>query len=564
MLKLLEKIYNKITNLFSKNSIPLALNGTEETSLAPKELRYFLVDPSMPELVASVINPIPFKLPISVKSYSGKSAPFDTLQGQAANTYAVLCRSINAINAKINLNKWALVKVLNVEPAAGNMPNAYYDRQNLKFFSFQGKSGKKVFTCLSYDIVAHELGHALLDGMRPEFFSMASLEIWSFHESFGDINAIFASLYEPLLVNYLLTQTGGDLKKQNILGDLAEQFGKELGMQGALRKAINSFVYVKPETLPKQAPESQLSAECHSFSRVMTGAFFDIFVEVYKAFGGGQNGIQKARDFLIETFMAASKTAPTSANFYNSFAMTWTRLSMKQSPAIGQIMNKVFVDRKIIAQPIASVTAMNMPAVNVNFLEERKDDESVVTVNEGFVLVKDLFHTDVIAQSAVLSEIMDLKLTLPLDEMVVAQGEEWQPVCCDAAESCACAKTFVEFIIEKDLYGQGEEQSWYKDENNNLVRKHISCCGDNGFINNCKVPGNPEFGKCWKCKNNTGCCTYGSCGCEEPPKPKVILPCRTRYNTCSITRYNSSCGATKYGSHPYGANSAGINPVPYT
>ena len=55
-----------------------------------------------------------------------------------------------------------------VVPHAGYGQNAYYDRQSksLQFYYFD-KDGKTVYTCLSTDIVRHEFGHAVLDGVRP-------------------------------------------------------------------------------------------------------------------------------------------------------------------------------------------------------------------------------------------------------------------------------------------------------------------------------------------------------------------------------------------------------------
>ena len=557
-------VFNKLNSYFFEKKQEEILPQNEHMEIAPNDVKYYLVDPTLPNLIGSVKNPVSNSLAILVKNYTGQGASFDRPQGMAANVQAVLCKAINSLNPMMKIGKWALVKVLNVDPMAGVMPNAYYDRQNLKFFYFQGKSGKKVYTALSADIVTHELGHALLDAMRPEFFNQASIETWAFHESFGDINAIFSQLFEPAIVAYLLEKTGGDLKKPNILQDLAEQFGTELGLQGALRKAINTFTYVKPETLPKQGPDSTLASEPHSFSRVMTGAFYDIFVNAYESFGKGYNGVIQARDFLLETFTQACRQAPSNVSFYASFARTWISITQKKSPTLGEMMNKVFINRQIIGQPVAQSLNEKKYDVHKNLVDERQNETEIIRIHEGFVKVDNLFGEEMAAQSETFSEIMGLKLTLPLDEMLIAQSGNWEEVCCNETEACECAKKFVEYIVEKELYGAEEDKSWYKDENNFLVRKHITCCGDNGFINNCKVPGNPEFGKCWKCKNNTGCCTYGSCGCEEPPKPKVILPCRTRYNTCSTTKYNAGCGGYRYNSHPYGNNSAGINPVPYT
>lgn len=564
-----KKLIDAVKNFFNKFKVEDSLEAQaalQTTAPAARtEIKYYLNDPSTPELIATAINPTTYKLPFSVKHYMGAGGPFDRPQGQAANVYAVLCHSINVINKKTDLNKWALVKSLTVDPLAGEMPNAYYDRQNLKFFYFNGKSGKRVYTCLSADIISHELGHAILDAIRPEYFNMASTEIWAFHESFGDCISIFSSLSQPLMVDYIMKQTSGDLKKSNLIEGLAEQFGAELGLSGALRKAVNNFVYVNPSQLPKNAPDSQLSSEVHSFSRVMTAAFYDILCAVYVHFGSTVEALAKAREFLLTTYIEANKKAPASANFFQSFAATWIAVTQVKDVQIANIMRVIFKNRQILGIVTAqSIAEENKYPLVKSLVGVQRDDSIEVTMQEGKIKAADLFKDEMHALSDKFSEIMNLNLCVPVDEMLSDEDGVFTQMCMSANQACECAKQFITYILDNDLYGPNEFQPWYKDGEDNLVRKHIRCCGDNGFINNCKVPGNPEFGKCWKCKNNTGCCTYGSCGCEEPPKRQVVLPCRTRYNSCSVRSYNASCGVTRYGNQNYGYNSAQSNPVPYT
>jgi len=310
------KFYNWLKSFFVEKQIEQAL--VEETNIVnSKNIKYYLNDPAFPELTGFTDNSEPYKLKIKVKGFTGAGAPFDTIQGKAANVFATLQKGINVINSRLNLDKWAMVDILNVDPLAGIQPNAYYDRQFLKFFYFNSPSNhKEIFTSLSADIISHEMGHAFLDAIRPEFFSMASMEVWAFHEAFGDIVAIICALNHDEIVDVLISQTGGDLRKSNLVEGLAEQFGLNLGMQNALRKAINNFVYVKPETLPQRAPDNQLAAECHSFSRVFTGAFYDIFCESVKALGQvNKPNIKAAIDRLTGTFLQACRTCPASAKF---------------------------------------------------------------------------------------------------------------------------------------------------------------------------------------------------------------------------------------------------------
>lgn len=68
-------------------------------------------------------------------------------------------------------------------PHAGYGENAYYDRtsKSLQFYWF-GDDKNRVHTCLSSDIVNHEFGHALLDGLRPHFYESVDAQTAAFHE----------------------------------------------------------------------------------------------------------------------------------------------------------------------------------------------------------------------------------------------------------------------------------------------------------------------------------------------------------------------------------------------
>ena len=47
-----------------------------------------------------------------------------------------------------------------------------------------------LWTCLSHDIISHELGHAILDNVRPLYLYGYDLDGGAFHESFSDLLAM--------------------------------------------------------------------------------------------------------------------------------------------------------------------------------------------------------------------------------------------------------------------------------------------------------------------------------------------------------------------------------------
>lgn len=180
----------------------------------------------------------------------------------------------------LGVTRWQPGAVLPVGLDEGVQFNAYYNRQELAFFH-DSAGGQVYYSGESPDIVCHEMGHACLDAHRPELFDAPFIEAGAFHESFGDTSAILSAL--QLKSVRLAALSSVAQHRPSSLSRLAEQLGAAIRQTApdavdpdCLRNAWNSFTYVDPQTLPDLAPASQLCAEVHSFSRVFTGAFYDI------------------------------------------------------------------------------------------------------------------------------------------------------------------------------------------------------------------------------------------------------------------------------------------------
>jgi hypothetical protein len=165
---------------------------------------------------------------------------------------------------------------INVFPKAGDTMNAFYSRQQkaLKFFFFtkpgDPPTAPKIFTCRSLDIVAHETGHAVLDGLKPHWLDQAGPpQTGALHESFGDLTAIFLALSQLDQVEAVIAQTKANLHDKTFLSDLAEQFGLALGRPNGLRNADNNLTL------------SQVTNEVHDLSQVFTGAIYDVLADIF-------------------------------------------------------------------------------------------------------------------------------------------------------------------------------------------------------------------------------------------------------------------------------------------
>ncbi len=173
---------------------------------------------------------------------------------------------------------WAFGKEqLIVSPETGEWPNAFYARQleGVHFFDYKGIS-----TGDSGEVASHEAGHAILDAVRPGYLQGTGAETGAFHEAFGDNLAMLMTLQNDTSISKIVSQTGGtgDLSSgPNLLADMGEGFGKELGLgDRGIRTMLNKFTYKDPATLPERGDENNLGHEVHDFARLWAGAFYDV------------------------------------------------------------------------------------------------------------------------------------------------------------------------------------------------------------------------------------------------------------------------------------------------
>lgn len=102
--------------------------------------------------------------------------------------------------------------------------NAFYDNTRghvLCFFPIASDDSK--YTSQSFDVVAHETGHYVLHVLRPDLWQSASSDIRAFHESFGDLTALFSVLSFAPLRQKVLEETGENLHKASFLSVIGEK-----------------------------------------------------------------------------------------------------------------------------------------------------------------------------------------------------------------------------------------------------------------------------------------------------------------------------------------------------
>lgn len=453
----------------------------------------YLNDPTTPDLTTKVKFPSwkPLWPTMKFEYLNSKQTEFrkDTPEWQAAQAMWFISQAFETVQeAELwkSTARWPTGKPVLVRPRAGNDFNAFYDRRTLSFFYGQDKANT-VFTVESLDIVSHETGHAILDIMRPELYSMQALEVWAYHEAFADIIAILTSLSFSAVVDSIQQETSGDFKKSNVVSRVGEELGaaiyrmtkgKDGRVAGYLRNAVNDFKYVIPEKLPANALDNQLASEPHSFARVFVGAFYDIIAAmVDKAINSGlsfADSINKARVDATKLIIKGTLIAPATPRFYDAVARSILALDRQNGGEYNDMIKAVFLKRNIL----------NNKQVKMLQMKEINNDQSIVDISsntskliriQSAKTIKLSDHFGIKAQAE--NPLYECEIDVPVEEYMEVNSDGLmidsigtsQKLVVNSAREC------IKFLHKFDLVQLDSVQTNkpFKIENNKLTRNYF-------------------------------------------------------------------------------------------
>jgi hypothetical protein len=527
----------------------------------------YLNDPTTPDLMATVPFPKETRLPLRSVGAVGGGWPLGTIQQQSAATLVCVNNALTYMASKSpkEIKGWAAINTLSIMCRAGKDINAYYDRGALKFFFFPDPAmHKMIFACDARTVTAHEFGHAFLDILRPDFWNTQALEIWALHEAFGDMTALLDGLQMDALVDRALHETGGDLMKSNVLTKLAAEMGRGLhdlahGQMGELNDCLRDLIivyrYTEPEKLPMDGMDNQLLQEPHSFSRVLSGAFYEMIVRIYeKNKQGGMDpkaALKSAGDTAAHYLLNAVVGIPVTVRAYNALCQKMLLIDKAEGGKYYDVMHQTFANRTLLMQNVMMLDNVTLGDVTKGLKEPFE-----VQVHGGSKIVRTLATKEVVladhlggptnsVQAQAYNPLLKLKIEVPVqatyyfdhqDKLVdVVNPHEAEII--DAAYNC------LEFLHKKGLVGS-HNTALFEEKYGKLVRKQIVCCGRPNYCD----PNAPEFGKPWKPRNNSGCSVcHGDCDplpclpCNpEMPAPKVVKKgCFTSVRSGQARTYRS-------------------------
>lgn len=338
------------------------LVGPTETILLPKDI--------IGDRLTSTRIKTQDRAPIAIADTDGNyDYEVGTPQFDQVNAHAIVANTLFMYDKYLGQPaEWSFGGALKVIPHKGTGKTAYFSGRDgsINFFEWDSPSlGKRVTTSQAGDVIAHEIGHAIWDGLRPR--AGYSAEAGAFHEAFGDTSALLHAMQTESNLTTALEQNGGDLRQPSLISRMAEEFGTAFNMEDNdpnnndrpyYRTALNEFKYIDPKKLPDDdypptVGENVLTREFHSFSRVWSGAMYRMLTSLYdgeKAEGKSPlEALKSARDALGETWGKALTELPPTGIKFSVVAESMLRTAAKSDdPDTFDRLASVLVDRDVL------------------------------------------------------------------------------------------------------------------------------------------------------------------------------------------------------------------------
>jgi len=258
------------------------------------------------------IPPAPLEPEVDYRQVTDVEALVADPRFHAQNAFAIASATLLRFEAALGRHvSWGFLTgahQLKLAPHAFEDANAFYSREDecLAFGYFPKRAIRRkarpkpadfVFTCLSYDIVAHETTHAVLDGLRSEFNRPASVDQAALHEAIADIVALLSAFSSRELLDHALPSVRSregrllDLAllqptvlRNNVLLGLAEEFGSADAEAGDLLQEMRGAALRRSASLApngRNYQDARAEGEEHDLGEILVAALMNVFLEFW-------------------------------------------------------------------------------------------------------------------------------------------------------------------------------------------------------------------------------------------------------------------------------------------
>lgn len=144
---------------------------------------------------------------------------------------------------------------------------------------YYGPYGKRIYNCRTVDLVAHEIGHAILDSLKPQWAN-GDVQTQGIVESLCDLTACFWILNQQELCREVISETKGDLKQDSILSLFGVGHGHSKNPNREIRNAL------KPPEMSKASHNHYVYGEQLSY------LLFQALINKFQAHDSPANELQ--------------------------------------------------------------------------------------------------------------------------------------------------------------------------------------------------------------------------------------------------------------------------------
>ena len=232
---------------------------------------------------------------------NGREPSVSDVQFHQQMSYAICISTYNAFRSALGRDpSWGFLPrpgqdrpILRIRPHARAEENAYYQPRTGELqFGYYDAAGSvsgrnlpfgRIYTCLSHDVVVHEMTHALLDGLRRHFMFPTHPDVLAFHEGFADLVAILTRFSYGDVVRRAIERSDGDPARDTVLLSVASQFGQTTGQGGPLRSAIDrKGMPGDGGAVDQPISREEAGMEPHALGTVLVSAVFEAFGTVFR------------------------------------------------------------------------------------------------------------------------------------------------------------------------------------------------------------------------------------------------------------------------------------------
>ncbi len=143
---------------------------------------------------------------------------------------------------------------------------------------YYGASDNLVYSCRTVDLVAHEVGHAIINSIFPKWHH-ANVEARGMEEAFCDLCAMFLVLSQIDLCQEVVRETSGELTQPSILSLFGVGHGFFGNPHKEIRNALNKKIY------------STDFWSTYDYAEVLIGILYAILIDLYNYTRGRVNDV---------------------------------------------------------------------------------------------------------------------------------------------------------------------------------------------------------------------------------------------------------------------------------